>query len=251
MPLSKQKLIFDPADLTDSDNVGAYLRAGTDGTLIGTTTVSGSDPAINVFVVNDSASTPEKSEDAAHSSGDVGDYVLAVRQDTLASSVSTDGDYASFKLNARGGLWTVPVGTVDDDAVDTENPAKVGGKAYTMGTALAAVSAGDRTNLAQDLYRRVITVDTAGVAIAHAIVTVGATAVALPTVPLAGRRKIIVQNKSNNPVWLGTSSVTISGATEGLKLEKGSFYEENISAGVVLYAIASGAGNDVLAFEAA
>ena len=46
-----------------------------------------------------------KAEDAAHTSGDTGSYVLAVRQDTLASSTSADGDYASFKTNAAGALY--------------------------------------------------------------------------------------------------------------------------------------------------
>lgn len=44
-------------------------------------------------------------EDSAHVSGDAGIHMLAVRQDTLASSVSADGDYASFKLNALGELY--------------------------------------------------------------------------------------------------------------------------------------------------
>ena len=47
----------------------------------------------------------EKAEDSAHNPGDIGNYVLAVRQDTLASSVDTDGDYGSFKINALGELY--------------------------------------------------------------------------------------------------------------------------------------------------
>jgi hypothetical protein len=44
-------------------------------------------------------------EDTAHASGDLGAYVLTVRQDTLASSTSADGDYASFKTNNLGELY--------------------------------------------------------------------------------------------------------------------------------------------------
>lgn len=47
----------------------------------------------------------EKNEDDAHVSGDTGNYVLAVRQDTLASSTSADGDYASLKVDAAGSLY--------------------------------------------------------------------------------------------------------------------------------------------------
>ena len=71
----------------------------------------------------------EKDEDSAHSSGDTGDFVLAVRQDTLASSTSADGDYAAFKVNSVGELYTTDEGaealltTIDADtsaiALDT------------------------------------------------------------------------------------------------------------------------------------
>lgn len=54
----------------------------------------------------DTTNLAEKAEDDAHSSGDIGNYVLAVRQDTLATDTSTDGDYASFKVNASGELYT-------------------------------------------------------------------------------------------------------------------------------------------------
>jgi len=47
----------------------------------------------------------EKLEDSAHSSGDVGGYILSVRQDVLASSTSANGDYQSFKTDSLGSLW--------------------------------------------------------------------------------------------------------------------------------------------------
>ena len=51
------------------------------------------------------ASAAEFSEDAPNASGDVGIHVLAVRQDTLATSTSNNGDYADFKVNALGELY--------------------------------------------------------------------------------------------------------------------------------------------------
>lgn len=45
-------------------------------------------------------------EDSAHSSGDNGAFILAVRQDTLAASTDTDGDYSALKVNASGELYT-------------------------------------------------------------------------------------------------------------------------------------------------
>ena len=166
--LNKERLIFDPSYLNDADNVGAYVRSS-DGTLIththdsdtskdhldvafrseyeeDTAHTSGDWGNFVLAVRHDDDDTPLVDtdgdytplitdeygrlkvsatldinfdyvypEDSAHQDEDDGAFVLAVRQDTLATSVDTDGDYAAFKLNSRGGLWTVPVGTVDDD----------------------------------------------------------------------------------------------------------------------------------------
>lgn len=43
-------------------------------------------------------------EDAAHASGDTGTVMLAVRQDTDASTVSADGDYSTLQVNESGRL---------------------------------------------------------------------------------------------------------------------------------------------------
>lgn len=51
------------------------------------------------------SSSAEYAEDTAATSGDIGNFVLAVRQDTLATSTSTDGDYAAFKTTALGELY--------------------------------------------------------------------------------------------------------------------------------------------------
>jgi hypothetical protein len=65
-------------------------------------------------------SDAEFREDTPNTSGDVGLHVLAVRQDTLAISTSTDGDYADFKVNAKGELYVVNVdGNASLVAIDT------------------------------------------------------------------------------------------------------------------------------------
>ena len=71
----------------------------------GNTMVVNADGSINVNADIDVVNGAEKAEDAAHASGDVGQFVLAVRQDVLAPSTSTDGDYAAFKVNAQGALY--------------------------------------------------------------------------------------------------------------------------------------------------
>lgn len=44
-------------------------------------------------------------EDAAHSTGDKGVQVLAVRRDSAASSSGTDGDYGTLNVDSTGRLW--------------------------------------------------------------------------------------------------------------------------------------------------
>lgn len=62
---------------------------------------------LRVIADLDVVNLSEKAEDSAHSSGDVGDYVLAVRADArpTGANVSADGDYASFFVNANGELY--------------------------------------------------------------------------------------------------------------------------------------------------
>jgi len=106
MALSKDKLVFDETDLDNSDQVGAHV-IGSAGEKITSTDVGGKE-GLDVNVINtiNVALDSEFAEDSAHSDADVGQHILAVRQDTLASSTSTDGDYSSFKVNSLGELYT-------------------------------------------------------------------------------------------------------------------------------------------------
>lgn len=71
----------------------------------GNTMTVNPDGSINVNADIDVINGAEKAEDAAHASGDIGQYVLSVRQDALVASTSADGDYASFKTDSVGALW--------------------------------------------------------------------------------------------------------------------------------------------------
>ena len=185
-------------------------------------------------------------EDSAHASGDIGDFVLSVRQDTLASSTSADGDYAAFKVNSRGGLWTVPVGTVADDAADSENPVKVGSRAETG--ALAAVSDGDRADLLSDDYRRIWINSSANVSVAQAAVSVTTTATALPATALVGRRTILLQNLDKDPIFIGGSGVTTS---NGVRVAAGAFWEGEVGDDVGIFGICAAGTADVRVLELA
>lgn len=97
--ITKHKLVLDTTELADSDNVGAYLRSS-DGTLITHTTV-GAKEALDVNIAN-FEEMGVFAEDAAHASGDNGQFILAVRNDAGGSLVSADGDYAPLQVDANG-----------------------------------------------------------------------------------------------------------------------------------------------------
>lgn len=177
-------------------------------------------------------------EDSPHTSGDLGTFNLLVRQDALASSTSTDGDYGAFKSDSRGALWTVPVGTVADDAVDNENPVKVGSKAVQG--PLAAVSAsGDRADAISDLYRRIYVNNGANIAIKASAQAVTDTAAALITSPLGGRRHYMIQNLSNKEIFIGDAAVTTA---DGWRIAAGAAFGIELGPDVSIFAIANAAG---------
>lgn len=238
-----KKLVFDTSsaqDILDSDSVGAWVRAGDDGTLIGhvsdalkvnfsnttidvtatdldirdltqadeITVFQGTSPwvvsatdldirnldysldnvaikgatgnqlvveadgSINVNADISVVNGHEKAEDSAHVSGDIGSYVLAVRQDTLASSTSADGDYSSLKTSAAGALYV--------------NLAE--------SSALIEVSDAALANTAIFAARNVLNVaDTAENLIAS---------------PLTNRKYLYVQNMDTQDIFIGQSGIT-------------------------------------------
>lgn len=296
--LGKDKLIFDPADAAETDNVGAYLRAS-DGTLLTHTTVGGAqaldvsiksasgqyaedaahvsgdigsfmlavrndanaaltsadgdyspvavDSAGRLKVIASLTIDAQKAEDSAHVSGDIGSFSLAVRQDALASSVSADGDYGAFKLDARGALWTAAIGTAADDAADSEAPVKIGSRSVS-GAALTTVSANnDRADLISDKYRRVWINDSANVGLLSAAAGVADSAAALVATAMAGRRSVMVQNLGSKAIFVGDAAVTTA---TGIRVSAGATVDIDLGENVSLFAIAAVAGpQDVRVLE--
>ena len=147
------------------------------------------DGSINVNADISVSSGAEKAEDSAHVSGDIGQYVLAVRQDTLAASVDADGDYASLKVDALGALY-VNAGTI------TVND-----------SALA---------------------DTAILSAANPLDTAD-TAEAVKASALADRKYLWIYNNDNTRVFIGGSGVT---AANGFPVSPGSYLELRAGAAV-------------------
>jgi hypothetical protein len=128
-------LVFDPTEADDSSNVGAYVRAGSDGDLIASQTIAAEEWLNTASALFDSAGNgitstggaldvnfasgsvalaSEYDEDSAHTSGDKGQFSLGIRVDDLSAVpasvlAGTEGDYQGFISNASGALYVAGV----------------------------------------------------------------------------------------------------------------------------------------------
>jgi hypothetical protein len=151
----------------------------------GNTMIVNADGSINVKADIDVVTGAEKAEDSAHTSGDIGQYVLAVRQDTLAPSTSADGDYASFKVNAAGALYT-----------------------YIAGSEVLTINDATLANTA--ILASANTLDTAN------------TAEAVVASALANRKYLYIYNNGNQTIYIGGAGVT---SANGFPLSQKSYLE--------------------------
>lgn len=154
-------------------------------------------------------------EDSAHTSGDAGIHMLAVRQDALSALTSTDGDYSSFKTDSLGRLYTRGnvEGLIADDAVDSGNPLKIGFRALSTLTAVSA--SGDRADAISDLYRRQYVNNSPNIGWKASTENATASALQILATALAGRKKVIIQNKGTKKIYVGNdNTVTTSSGFE-------------------------------------
>jgi catalase (peroxidase I) len=110
------------------------------------------------------------------------------------------------------------------------------------------VANGDKADLTVDLYRRVYINDAPNVNLLAQGITVGTSAVALPATSLAGRTRLMIQNRGGQSVFVGGSGVAIS---SGMEVTKGATMTLEAGPALIFYAISGSAGNDVRIIEIA
>lgn len=208
----------------------------------------------------------EFDEDSAHTSGDKGQHILAVRQDTLAASTSADGDYASLKSNASGELyvtanisnaslqvtqgtspWVIGDGggsiTVDATALDIRplTAATDSVDAWThdgSGNAIGSTAGSLDVNVTNAIDVDDGIADTALLAKAE---TVGTSAGQIVDGgdELANRKYLFMYNNSSRRMYIGASGVD---TTDGFPIPPRSILETRIGPSVDVYAIGAAAG---------
>jgi len=280
--LSLERLQYDPADATNSPNVGAYVKAS-DGTHI---THTGGALDVNItnsltldldgVYDNPGNLTPDSVGSIYHvraASPDETNQTFRVTGGTLSADNIVAAniqalDTASFLHAYDGAAWdrlTTSAGALDiniaaqdanltvdiaanlvaDDAADAGGSLKAGSVAADG--VLTSVSAdGDRADLTSDMYRRIYVNDAPNIAIDTNAVSVGTSAVNLSSTPLAGRTRMMVQNNGAKPVFVGPSGVL---TTTGVEITKGATMSLELGEDIDLYGISTDAAQDVRVLE--
>jgi hypothetical protein len=224
--LTKHQLGYNATDLANSDQVGANLLAG--GTAL---TATGTSLDVNVTnTVTVSATN------------------LDIRDLTHASDSIKIGDGTDFLAINTDGSINVTLATVADDDADAGGSVKVGSRAVSI---LGAVSAAnDRADFISDLYRRIYVNNQPNIAGNLLNPTVSNTASQADATPLAGRKRILIQNVSDKNIYLGIdNSVTTS---TGIEIPKKGDLEMEWGENIEIWLIsATGITSDVRILELA
>lgn len=245
--LGKTRILVDAATVGNGDSIAAYLTDAA-GTLL-TSTLVGSDQALDVNIVQG-----VYAEDAAHTTGDQGFAVWAVRNDAGGALAGTDGDYIPFTTDATGQLRIT--GSLIAGAEKAEDAAHTTGEtgnyilAVRHDTAGSQVSAdGDYASMQQtaDGYLRALGI--AETAILQQTLSVGLTATQIPAANLANRKHLTIQNVGGSQIFIGSATVTAAGATAGLVLSNGGVFEADVGPDVDVYGITTGSAKDVAIVE--
>lgn len=244
----KTQISANTAAITSGDNIASYL-IDVAGNLF-TSSLVGSKYHLDTY---DAGS---KVEDTAHVSGDVLN-TYAVRQDT-PTGLGADGDYVPLITDANGKLWTAASFPTTQDFTKAEDTAVADGQILAMigavrkDTAGSQVSAdGDAAWVQTNAVGEVRVINKAETSILQQIVTVGTTAVALPTAALANRKNIMIQMLDNGSLYIGSATVTNTGATRGPLLGRGGFVTLDVGPTVAVYGVADAAGKNVAVLEMA
>lgn len=257
----KTRIVVDTGTLADGDSIAAYLVAsGTQLTATGT--------ALDVNVVGVATETTLASiltelqaitfaEDSAHASGDLGVMGLAVRNDAGTTLAGTDGDYAPLSLDASGNLRVAGSLTANIEGDYAEDSAHASGDRGLFSLSVRndnqattfTSATGDYAPFATDAKGALYTKSAHNASNLQQIVTVGTTAVALPASALTNRTSMFVQMLSSGQLYLGSATVTNSGATRGLNLGNGGYVSLDVGPSNAVYGIANAAGKDVLVWE--
>lgn len=232
-------------------DTGAYVLAVRNDAFASQTSADGDYGSITVDAAGRVGIRGNYTEDSAHVSGDVGVFAMGVRNDANAVLTSADGDYSPLAVDSAGRLKIVASSASDK----AEDSASVSGDIGTFTLAIrrdavgTQVSAdGDYAEFQVNARNELRVANKVEGSSLQQVVSVGAVATALPTTALANRKHLVVQNIGSRRVFLGSATVTTTGATQGYGIAQGGEWSGDISSSVTIYGIAT-AATDVVVWE--
>jgi len=202
------------------------------------------------IAIGDETNLVDLEQNDAAFAGGFGFSMYGVRQDAAGSPVSADGDAHPMVFNNDGELKVAAdlTSSVADDAADSGNPIKIGGRG--VDGALTALSASnDRFDLLGDMYRRVWVNTSSNISIQNSNSTVTTTAAEVLGTPLAGRRFVTIQNRGSQSVFLGDAADVTS--ANGVEIPKNSSATYEFGEDIDLFLIADSGSQDVRYLESA
>lgn len=250
MGITLDQLVFDTSNPDDGANVGAYLRAGDDGTAIGHVgdALKVSFTAVDLDIRDLAFATDkvdvtgsEVSLDAATLAALESVTVSATDLDIRDLNFSTDSvtsrmqDGSGNALSSTSGALDINVasGNLSVDLTHTGDSIRLGD-----GTTLTDVTTDNRLK----------TFHAPDSAAQNSVATVGTSAVELAATPLTNRKKIVIQNNGSKAIYIGATGVTTA---TGICIPKGASYSEDWGPNVDIFAISSTAGQNVRVMEVA
>lgn len=194
-------------------------------------------------------------EDAAHVSGDIGVLPLAVRNDTPGSLVNANGDYAPLQVDSTGNLRVTGSFTVAGQYAEDSASASGDIGLFALGirrdtTGTQTSTSGDYSEIQTWSNGELKTVDISNSTMLQQQVSVTNVAAAVPATALTNRKVLMLQNTGANKLYIGSATVTSSGATTGIELPANGFMELEVGPAVPVYAVKVGAtGNNLNVLE--
>lgn len=248
MGITLDQLVFDTANPDDGANVGAYVRAGDDGTAIGHTgdalkvdigavadlDIRDLDASQDNVAISDGTDTMAVNADGSINSvvsaTDLDVRDLSASQDNVAISDGTD----TLAVNGDGSLNAV-VSATDLDIRD-------------LSDATDSVSIGDGTDTLEVNTDGSINVKFgAPQGPQTSIATVGVAASELAAVPLTDRTRVLIQNNGSKSIYIGEANTVTT--ANGICIPRGASMELPYGESANMWAISSAAGQDVRILE--
>lgn len=180
--------------------------------------------------------------------------VDAIRVELLDQGTTLDSilaDTATIDTNIASILTELQGLSHAEDAAHVSGDLGIQALAVRKDASGSNAADGDYTSLQTWSEGSLKVVDVANASILQQRIAVTGTAAALPASALSNRRSIMLQNAGSASVYIGSATVTASGATAGIEVPKGSFIELEAGPAVSVYAISGGGSVNVNVLEMA